>query len=281
MDIISLNQLYTYDTYCGDIERMKERYRTGLKVRCLGKSLDQREIFALYAGRGACSILLSAGVHGRESNNTIVLMKMLEQFLQAPREGYSLCVVPLVNPDGYSIALEGKKSIRNTELRKQVEETLVMAQEWKGNARGVDINRNFPSIDWKKTKEQQLPASEPETRIMMDVMLERPFSMYLDIHSRGEEIYYFRHSMGRAYNKRQKILAKKMAAISGYRCVSPQKELDPKSGGGNTVHFTAEYGDILSFTIETMKEESTFPLDVRAQQTIWEQIRELPFIMNN
>lgn len=278
MDIISLNQLYTYDTYCQDVKRMQEKYKNSLKVCCLGKSLDQRNIFALYAGIGTRSILLSAGVHGRESNNTIVLMKLLEQFVKAPREGYSLYVLPLVNPDGYTIALEGKESIKNKELRQLAEENAVPAKEWKANARGVDINRNFPSIDWKKTKEQKLPASEPETRIMMDVMLERPFSLYLDIHSRGEEIYYFRHSMGKAYNDRQKVLAEKMAAVSGYACVPPKRELDPESGGGNTVHFTAEYGDIPSFTIETMKEESTFPLDVGAQEEIWQRIREMPFV---
>ena len=279
MDIISLKRTYTYEIYKADVKRMEQRYGTDLKICKAGKSLDERDILAFYAGTGSCTVLLTAGVHGRESNNTIVLMKMLEQFLQKPRKGYSLCVLPLVNPDGYTIALEGKKSIKNHKLYKIIGMSSAFAEEWKGNARGVDINRNFPSVHWKQTKEQRFPGSEPETRVLMKIMLERPFSLYLDIHSRGEEIYYYRQSMCQNYNENQRFLAEQMAEISGYSCVFPRRELDVETGGGNTVHFASEYGKIPSFTIETMKDESCFPLEVEAQEKIWEQIRELPFVV--
>ena len=81
MEIISLKQTYTYEKYKTDIKRMEEKYGTDLKIQKVGKSLEERDVLAFYAGSGTCSILLTAGVHGRESNNTIVLMKMLEQFL--------------------------------------------------------------------------------------------------------------------------------------------------------------------------------------------------------
>ena len=279
MDIISLKQTYTYDVYRTDIKRIEQRYGADLKIRKAGKSLDGRDIFLFYAGKGSCTVLLTAGVHGRESNNTIVLMKMLERFLQKPRKGYSLCVLPLVNPDGYTIALEGKEAINNPELQSIVKMSSSPAEEWKGNARGVDINRNFPSVHWKQTKKQQFPGSEPETRALMKVMLERRFSLYLDVHSRGEEIYYYRQSMCQNYNEKQRALAERMAEISGYSCVYPSRELDVETGGGNTVHFASEYGKIPSFTIETMKEESTFPLEVKVQEEIWKQIRGLPFVV--
>lgn len=279
MDIISLKQKYTYETYQADIKRMEQKYGMDLKICKVGKSLDERDICVFYAGTGPCSVLLTGGVHGRESNNTIILMKMLERFLQKPRKGYSLCILPLINPDGYTIALEGKKAIRNPSLLSLVEEKPFPAEEWKGNARGVDVNRNFPSVHWKRTKEQRFPGSEPETRALMEILLERTYSLYLDIHSRGEEIYYYRQSMSQCYNKKQRTLAERMAEISGYSCVFPERELDVETGGGNTVHFASEYGKIPSFTIETMKDESVFPLEVEAQEEIWEQIKGLPFVV--
>ena len=279
MDIISLKQIYTYEDFKEDVKRMEQRYGTELKIQKAGKSLDERDVLVFYAGTGNCSVLLTAGVHGRESNNTVVLMKMLEQFLQKPRKGYSLCVIPLVNPDGYTIALEGKKAIKNFELQRIAEINRIPAKEWKGNARGVDLNRNFPSAHWKQTKEQRFPGSEPETRVLMEKMLQRPFSLYLDIHSRGEEIYYYRQSMCQKYNEKQRKIAERMAEISGYSCVFPKREFDLETGGGNTVHFASEYGKIPSFTIETMKEECTFPLEVEAQEEIWKQIKGLPFVV--
>ena len=185
----------------------------------------------------------------------------------------------MVNPDGYTIALEGKEAINNPELQSIVKMSSSPAEEWKGNARGVDINRNFPSVHWKQTKEQRFPGSEPETRILMGVMLERPFSLYLDVHSRGEEIYYYRQSMSQTYNEKQRKIAERMAEISGYSCVFPKRELDVETGGGNTVHFASEYGNIPSFTIETMKEESSFPLEVETQEEIWRQVKGLPFVV--
>ncbi|MFL6024916.1 MAG: DUF2817 domain-containing protein [Marmoricola sp.] len=87
-------------------------------------------------------VVLIATMHGNESGPA----RILHNLLAGPRiTGANIWVVPDLNPDGY---------VRNT----------------RRNARGVDLNRNFP-YDWRKPTSTNFsgprPASEPETRATM------------------------------------------------------------------------------------------------------------------
>jgi protein MpaA len=70
---------------------------------------------------GACQLLIFAAIHGEEPETTYALSRALRQ-LDAP-PGHC-AVVLAANPDGL---------LRGT----------------RGNARGVDLNRNFPSRTWR------------------------------------------------------------------------------------------------------------------------------------
>ncbi|HJU73563.1 MAG TPA: murein tripeptide amidase MpaA [Gemmatimonadaceae bacterium] len=109
---------------------------------------------------GSCTRLIFAAIHGEEPETTYALSRALRQ-LTVPS---AYCAVVLAaNPDGL---------IRGT----------------RGNARGVDLNRNFPSRDWqpnavthRSTIEDpsdillspgETPASEAETRALMELIAE-------------------------------------------------------------------------------------------------------------
>jgi murein peptide amidase A len=110
--------------------------------------------------RGDCELLIFAGIHGEEPETTYALSRALRQ-LTEPSE--HCAVVLAANPDGL---------IRGT----------------RGNARGVDLNRNFPSRDWqpnavthRSTMEDpsdvllspgESAASEPETQALMALIKE-------------------------------------------------------------------------------------------------------------
>lgn len=279
MGIVDLNQQYYYKSYMEDVKKLRKEYSAKLQITTEGRTIDNRKILSFFVGSGSKHILLTAGVHGRESNNTVVLMYLLEKFLCNPKEEYTLCVMPLLNPDGYVIATEGFFAIENGNIQKQIENEETCWQEWKENARGIDINRNFPSLYWQRKELEKFPGSEEETRALMRVCNRYHFDLYLDFHSRGEEIYYYRQSMDDAYNERQRLLAEKMQQLSGYTLVLPEHELDVKTGGGNTVHYTSETFGIPSFTIETMPEYSGFPADISLQDGVYHQIKELPFVI--
>jgi len=111
--------------------------------RLLGHSVRDRRIMAWHLGEsGRPKVLLVAGMHGNEAAP--------RQILRALRDGepihdLNLWVVPSYNPDG-------------------------LAAGTRKNARGVDLNRNFPFhwVDLDGAYESgPKPASEPETRAMM------------------------------------------------------------------------------------------------------------------
>lgn len=116
----------------------------------LGHSVQGRPITAVQVGGGQDRTLILGGIHGDEPSGS-QLIKMLVRSLGARtplQSGEGALIVPVVNPDG---------AARDTRI----------------NADGVDINRNFPARNWRRTGARSrfasgpLPASEPETKIIM------------------------------------------------------------------------------------------------------------------
>ncbi len=109
---------------------------------------------------GTCRLLIHAGIHGEEGETTVALSRAL-RLLSEPSP--HCAVVLAANPDG-------------------------LLQGTRGNARGVDLNRNFPTEDWKAdpvTHRLTLndpsdvvlspgshPASEVETRALIGLIEE-------------------------------------------------------------------------------------------------------------
>ncbi len=109
---------------------------------------------------GACRTLVIAGLHGEEPETTVVLSRALRCLDEAP--GSTACVLA-VNPDGLALGT-------------------------RGNARGVDLNRNFPAGNWQgepvgyrwhldeadadpvPIHPGDAPSSEPETRALIDLI---------------------------------------------------------------------------------------------------------------
>ena len=120
---------------------------------------------------GACTLLLFAGIHGEEPETTFALSRALRQ-LTAPSP--HCAVVLAANPDGL---------IRGT----------------RGNARGVELNRNFPTADWQPNPVPHRstlddprdvllspgphPGSEPETRALIQLIRELHPKAVISLHA--------------------------------------------------------------------------------------------------
>jgi protein MpaA len=128
----------------------------------LGRSLQGRAIKAVEVGDPAGRRVLVVGsVHGNESAG-IAVARRLEQLSPA---GIDLWIVRDLNPDGYAAGT-------------------------RGNAHGVDLNRNFP-YRWRRLggvyDSGLRPLSEPEARIAYHLILRlRPavtiwFHQHLDL----------------------------------------------------------------------------------------------------
>jgi hypothetical protein len=105
----------------------------GVRSELVGVSTRGQPIRAFTVGAGRPRILVVGSVHGNEPAGTVVATRLLHA--NSPARG-SLWIVPDLNPDGHSA-------------------------ERRQNARGVDLNRNFPPAS----------ASERETRIAMRLIL--------------------------------------------------------------------------------------------------------------
>jgi len=125
----------------------------------------------VWRAEAECRLLLFAAIHGNEGETTALLSHALRH-LPAPSPHCS--VVLAANPDGL---------IRGT----------------RGNARGVELNRNFPTADWQPgpvlhretlddPRDVSLspgdhPGSEPETQALMALVLELRPEVVVALHA--------------------------------------------------------------------------------------------------
>jgi len=123
-----------------------------------GESLDGNSLTVWLAEEEKPAVLVLASVHGDEAETTVVLSDALRAI---PPEGLKNAAILCGNPDGL---------VRGT----------------RGNANGVDLNRNFPTTNWspepvfyksRKDDPQDIalspgarPGSEPETRALLSLL---------------------------------------------------------------------------------------------------------------
>ena len=117
--------------------------RTVLEKVVIGHSVRGRPIRAFHLGEpGKRTVLLVSTMHGDEGKPRLILQALRGG---RPVRGIDLWVVPVYNPDG-------------------------LARGTRKNARGIDLNRNFPyrwaDLDGSYESGPR-PGSEPETRAMM------------------------------------------------------------------------------------------------------------------
>ena len=289
MYIIEQEILFSYEDILRYALKLQDRYKPLLQLKSIGYSHDNRELLMLDIGYGKYSLICTGGVHGRENINPMVLLEMAENYCKAYYGNnemdsidiksllrtYTISMIPLLNPDGYEIASYGCSSIRNQELRERCLDKQLDYRLWKFNGRGVDINRNFKSKSFVPNRHMLSPNSENEAKALVKVFTTKPSIGYLDFHSRGDSIFYYRKDMSHVYNERQLKYASYLSKIAGFTLEEPENEMD-ENCGGNTVHYYAEYIRQPSITIETIPEEEQFPLSLKYLKIVSDHINTLP-----
>jgi len=305
---------YSYEDLISDADALAKKYNTIIKNVTIGESHDNRDIVMLRLGIGRRYILFCGGVHGRETINPIVLMRITEfyadqyeefksnkekfdQKLSNPSanmekqydniifgkcvyellQTYTILMIPLLNPDGYMISLYGHLSIRRPDLQNKLKGKKQNYSEWKFNARGIDINRNFPCRSWKPKGANDYAASENETKALIQVFHQYRIKCFMDFHSRGKTIYYYRNSMTKDYNDKQLYIAKRLKNITKYELNDSGNEIDYGDSGGNTVHYFSEHFYKPAITIETVDENANFPLYYNYRKSTYEEIKLILF----
>lgn len=237
-----INDIQTYDfTHLQrDIETLLCLYPF-LKVNTIGESVLGNPIYELEIGRGKRNIHVNASFHANEWITTPVLMKLVNTFcLALTNENMlngihalplyhknTLSIVPMVNPDGVNLVLQGPPAEKKEEIL-ALNSGSPDFSGWKANIRGVDLNNQFPA-NWEIEKERkepkspaprdypgEIPLSEPEAVAMARLVEKKQFSRVLAFHTQGREFYWGYEGVEPVESAR---LAREYEKVSGYKSV--------------------------------------------------------------
>lgn len=282
-DVVDTNINYTYDVLEHDVYGLAARYPF-LQVGVAGRSVLNRKLYYLRLGTGSHEVFYNAAHHAMEWITVPVLMKFAEDFCRAYAfghtiEGYSprsisetssIYLVPMVNPDGVDLVLNGV-SPNNPYYRELIQWNMGssdFSHTWDTNNHGVDLNHNYDA-EWEESVQaaKQMgitgpaprrypgpyPESEPESHAMAAFTRAHDFRLALAYHAQGRVIFW--NFMGLA-NENARQVGLTLAQDSGYRL---EEASGIASTGGYKDWFIKEYGRP-AYTVEVGQGQNPLPI---------------------
>ena len=152
-----------HDRMRSEVEHGPGRIRTDVpegQPFLAGWSVENRPIHYVVHGRGPTVMLILATIHGNEPAGTPLVEQLGRHLGENPSwlEGRTVVLVALANPDGF-------------------------AHHTRWNARGVDLNRNYPTANFRSSlRNGPGPLSEPESRVIVDLLRSLRPCRVLSIH---------------------------------------------------------------------------------------------------
>lgn len=235
--IIDPTKTFGYRETLEGIKTLSKQYGGVFNCEKGLKSQQSREIPLVTLGSGKRKILAVSSIHGREWVSTSYLLKCLECYADALEknrlyagfcvrkifEEFTLYALPMANPDGVEIALG-----REVLPRAYGDEYYL----YKDNARGVNLNANFPYHHRKVPENRhggRACASEKETKFLMKLCEKHSFEAVFSFHTRGNTIYY--RDCGNGEIKGDTALSKALSRECGFSLEEPTKRVEDYSGG--------------------------------------------------
>ncbi|MFC4778639.1 M14 family metallocarboxypeptidase [Paenibacillus sp. GCM10023252] len=223
--------------------RQLQQYYPCLEMRSIGRSVLGKKLWAVTFGRGSRAIHVNAACHANEWITSLLLMRFLEDLGQAYTQGgklrgtsvkelyeeVTLWAVPMVNPDGVELVVDGLQE-HHPYYEQLLQWNYGSAQfrRWKANARGVDLNDQFPA-HWEEECRRrgtegpgprdypgESPLSEPEAQSLAALTRTIPFELVVALHTQGQEIYW---NYRDCEPPEAESLARRLGNVSGYKPV--------------------------------------------------------------
>lgn len=167
-----------------------------------GYSVRGRALVAYNFGSGGAVTLYVGAIHGNESSSSGLMRAWVDHLEANPGlyAGRRIVVIPTINPDG-------------------------LAWGTRTNARGVNLNRNFPTNDWQKDIDDtdgyhaggggSAPLSEPEAKALATFTINLRPRLLLSFHAVGSLVTGDVGGYSAGY-------AAKYASMVGYRNATGQ-----------------------------------------------------------
>jgi hypothetical protein len=280
--IVNPYTLYTYDQMVTDVNALRDAYPELITVSSIGESVAGRELVSFTLGTGDRVILLCASMHAREYVSTNFLMNLAEGYARGWAEDavyhgmsyrellsqVTFYVVPMVNPDGVTLAQTGAADAGYAESVAAMPITDAKGSGlygWKANLNGVDLNHNFPYL-WSDNPDVTVPSSanyngtapcsEPETRALMELISTRQFYLLASFHTSGQCVYWIDSSNSQALYDKLKPVASRIAGGIGYTLCPVE---DVSKFGGYLVNYARATYERPCFTVELCPYYGTYP----------------------
>lgn len=249
-----------------ELKQKMQKYSNFYQIKTIGKSVLGRNIFALNKqyDKNKKWALVTGGIHARENLSTDFVCFLMDQLIGEDNFDFNISFVPLINPDGAELCLNGLKSVKDESKMKQLLQINGSRDFslYKANANGVDLNNNFDA-NWEiKHTNKNIPSSqgfygykfhsEPESRAIVDWTKKLNLFISLSYHLKGEEIYFDFFQNKKDYERDLKIA--KVFANNGYKIKSTQF-----TSSGGFKDWCIKYFKIPSLTIELGDDKFSHP----------------------
>jgi g-D-glutamyl-meso-diaminopimelate peptidase len=222
-------------------------------------------------------------------------MYMLDQYARAYAGGSTIgsrdvkkalagCVIdfmPMVNPDGVALSQEGAEVFPVEAQQELIDLNGGDSDftDWKANAQGVDLNRQYDA-GWEiiegtapepgpETYKGATKESAPEVRLVLDFVEASQPRIAVSYHTAGQVVYWD-YETGKTQRARDKKIAKAFARLTGYRLVDTPR----KAGTGFTDWFTYRLGRP-AVTLEICKPTDTDSSPLDEFNAVWKQNKEV------
>ena len=295
-------QPYTYDIMIDDANALAAIYNGNIDVSIIGHSVEGRDITLIKMGTGDKKLLLVGSHHAREYISSSFLMNMIDKYMYAAACGASfgeydvaglltqvtVYIVPMLNPDGVNLVINGKESAQDVEAVSAMAMLKSTYAEWKANINGVDLNRQYPCYWDVKTSNTFVPSSEmykgedsatePEVRAMMNLCNNTEFLLAASFHTKGEIIYWADSGTVGLIEDAQRI-AENLSLSTGYDMVPPSE--DPAVYGAGFENWFRQEFEKPGFCIElTPSNGTSLPHDDAAfDEIVWDDAKYIGAVL--
>lgn len=274
--VVDGNRPYDFNILTNDLNELYELYpfirRQTIGNSVMGENLDEIQI-----GRGERIVHWNGSFHANEWITSAVIMQFLNEYLIALTNKetirgleinpfynqVTLSIVPMVNPDGVNLVLNGPPEGDFGEQALRINSGSTDFSGWKANIRGVDLNNQYPAkweVDAARKPTEPSPRdfpgyqplTEPETIAMAELARDLNFEKMLAFHTQGEVIFWGYEGLE---PPRAMTIVNEFGRVSGYE---PIRYVDSFSGYKDW--FIQEFRQP-GFTVELGEGVNPLPLD--------------------
>lgn len=250
----------------------------------VGKSLFDRDILGVHIGNYfGNQVLLTGSICSTDYVTSLLLIKMID-YLKDKQYNGGFYFVPLVNPDGVELVLNGAESIRCKKFRDYILDVNNGNSDfsmWQANANAVDLNENF-NVSWgegvQNVKCPQpsnfigfYPESEREIQDLIKFVVKNQPSITIDYHMGENIVYYGFENQSKEESAKNLKIANNIASNNGYSV------LKSEGMAGGFQEFSINELKIPSISIYVGNEDLKNSSDENINE-IYEQNKEVPLI---